>query len=239
MSPLFARPLDCEIVRRSLDAYLDGALSEKEEKKLRMHLEHCADCRKALAECEKWKRAIIIDPVIPPASLHDRVMTRIHHEKRKPSPICSRKWRFLGSLCVFFLIVGVLLLPLFRFDGNKTEDAEAMPQRPSHMDTSDTAYGSQSTADNQNDKTESLQPDGVTGNTPDENSLTLHIPATGQTVCLIGENEVSLANIDGKKQTGTYKWLDKDTLEISIGDQTAVFLCTDTELLWEGGDLLD
>ncbi len=239
MVHLFSKPCDCEKIRHRFDAYLDGELSEKEEKKLCAHLEHCEFCREALAERNKWKQVILREPLTPPDSLHDRVMHRIEQDscQEAPSFPFRRHWGLIGSLCTFVLIVGALLLPLSRnFGGSKSEDADAIPSKPSVEAESESPEHVSGSGNDRLDSTESPLPDS-SGNY--ESAAIFTVSGDSCTVRLFGNGLATVVSANGREQHGSYIWIDKNTLEITADEKTAVYLCEGNELIRKGGDLFD
>jgi anti-sigma-K factor RskA len=83
----------------SLEAYALGALDESERVAVEAHLEDCADCRARAAALEEAANRLPLalsaaSPLVPPASLEDRVMRRIEGE-REPRPPRRRAVRWL------------------------------------------------------------------------------------------------------------------------------------------------
>jgi len=70
---------DHKFAKKNLSAYLDNALSERERRRVRHHLEHCADCRHDLATLRATQQALHALPLKPvprsfalPASVQQR-----------------------------------------------------------------------------------------------------------------------------------------------------------------------
>jgi anti-sigma factor RsiW len=95
-----ANPMDCAELERSLDAYLDGELAEREQAEAADHLAHCEACRASADRQSRVRSALraqlkaVMGPGTEqgsaPEALRERVRAALAKERRSP-------WRRLVS----------------------------------------------------------------------------------------------------------------------------------------------
>ena len=83
--------MECEGIKESLSAFLDGELTEEESSAVRAHLERCADCRKEIEAFRKMSALYrdLEDPE-PPADLEERVLAEVGGLRIRRVPFWAR-----------------------------------------------------------------------------------------------------------------------------------------------------
>jgi|GEM_PF-5238384 len=83
--------MECEEVRESLSAFLDGELNEHEREAVRAHVERCSDCARELAALQQvsalYRR--LEDPE-PPVDLEERVFAEVGRFRASKVPFWTR-----------------------------------------------------------------------------------------------------------------------------------------------------
>jgi len=83
--------MECEEVRESLSAFLDGELNEYEREAVRAHVERCSDCARELTALRQvsalYRR--LEDPE-PPVDLEERVLAQVRRFRASGVPFWSR-----------------------------------------------------------------------------------------------------------------------------------------------------
>ncbi|MGE5359389.1 MAG: anti-sigma factor family protein, partial [Bacteroidales bacterium] len=114
--------MNCDAVRRLVDASLDGELDLVHEVELEAHLKECADCSMLYAAHRQWRtdleRKDLYYPA--PAGLGERVRVALAASSDEAAPRGRRRrfslawqgWPALGvaAAIVFFAVVGLLML---------------------------------------------------------------------------------------------------------------------------------
>jgi hypothetical protein len=81
--------VSCGATRRQLSAYLEGDLGERDEARLRGHLDSCAECSAELRALQRAVRLLReLGGAEPPGDLADRIVERVRAEEARPS-----RWR--------------------------------------------------------------------------------------------------------------------------------------------------
>lgn len=75
--------LNCLEVRDSLSAWLDDEMAPEVRALVDRHLKGCAACRRELAQLEALEDALGALPVMAPASLPDKVLSRLRRPRRQ------------------------------------------------------------------------------------------------------------------------------------------------------------
>ena len=236
MRKSFTKQYDCKTAKKQLDAFLDGELTTKQTRDLSAHLASCETCRKALQEREALRSALKVGEQTVPPALHDSVMRRIQEEKQRtlvrlPRPVTA----LVGSLCAVALVVGVMLSPFgdMMKSGMTAEDAVMAP----------------SSAGKPNDLYKEELDDRVSGldgkvdkdmeeSTNTSTSEVYPVKDSNVTVSFAAEGVAFITNEDGKRLDGTYK-VDEDTVIVTLGKNTAIFMLTDNVLSLVEGKLFD
>lgn len=236
MRKSFTKQYDCETANKQLDAFLDGELTTKLARDLSAHLASCEACRKALREREALRSALKTGEQTVPPALHDSVMRRIQEEKqctlvRLPRPVTA----LVGSLCAVALVVGVMLSPFgdMMKSGMTAEDAVMAP----------------SSAGKPNDLYKEELDDRVSGldgkvdgdlaeSTNTSTSEVYPVKDSNVTVSFATGGIAYITDEDGKCLDGTYK-VDEDTVTVTLGKNTAIFMLTDNVLSLVEGKLFD
>lgn len=235
MRKLF-KPYHCEAAEKQLDAFLDGELTTKQTRDLSAHLASCSSCREALEARKKLKKALKTGEQTVPPALHDAVMRRIQEEKQCPPVRFSRpRMALVGSLCAVVLVVGVMLSPFGDMvkGGMTAEDAVMSPSaagKPNHSYTEEldeVVSGLKGEIDK--DMAESTDPSTNETYSVKDSNVTVSF-ATGGVAFITGE--------DGKRLDGTYK-VDEDTVTVTLGEHTAVFMLAEDVLILVEGKLFD
>jgi len=113
-----------------LDDYLDGSLSEEEQRSIAHHLETCASCRQ---EAEAMKSLLemargLPDSIDPRRDLWPDIRVRIQPQSarapRGPRWILRPRWAFAGAVAA----AAVIVIALFRPTGPATERDAAESQ---------------------------------------------------------------------------------------------------------------
>ena len=231
----FTKQYDCDTAKKQLDAFLDGELTTKPARDLSAHLSSCEVCRKALREHEMLRRALKTGEQTVPSALHDTVMRRIQEEKqcafaRLPRSVTA----LVGSLCAVALVVGVMLSPFgdMMKSGMTAEDAVMAPSSASkpndfYEEVDDRVTGLESTVDK--DMAESTD--------PSTNEI-YFIKDSNVTVILAAEGVAFITGEDGKRLDGTYR-MDGETITVTLGKNTAIFMLTENVLTLVEGKLFD
>ena len=77
----------CEQYAAALSAFVDGELSENEKEEVLSHVEHCQNCREYLSELMIVHTMFEEMPELDaPEGFSERVLERVHEEKRARSP---------------------------------------------------------------------------------------------------------------------------------------------------------
>jgi hypothetical protein len=83
--------MECRKIQETLDAYLEGMLSSREEESVRGHLTLCPGCRAALEDLKKTTQFLkSLEPVEPPFWLTQRIMTRVREEAAEKGGILGK-----------------------------------------------------------------------------------------------------------------------------------------------------
>lgn len=237
MRKSFTKQYDCETANKQLDAFLDGELTTKPARDLSAHLASCEACRKALREREALRSALKTGEQTVPPALHDAVMRRIQEEKqyafvaRLPRPVTA----LVGSLCAVALVAGVMLSPFgdMMKSGMTAEDAVMAP--------SATGKPSNSYKEELDDRVAGLEGNVDKDTAESSNTSTSEIYSvkdSNVTVAFAAEGVAYITDEDGKCLDGTYK-VDEDTVIVTLGKNTAIFMLTDNVLSLVEGKLFD
>ena len=119
--------MNCEQMTLLMSAWLDGELSEQEEKQMKEHLEQCPDCRALMEQLQTLHTSFTdLEEIPAPEGFADSVMERIAREsKPKVVPLFKRpQMRALSALAacaVLFVGFGSMKM------GSSKETAAAAP----------------------------------------------------------------------------------------------------------------
>lgn len=98
----------CEQYAAALSAFVDGELSENEKEEVLSHVEHCQNCREYLSELMIVHTMFEEMPELDaPEGFSERVLERVHEEKRErsrhrrawPRVLAARAGRVLCAAC--------------------------------------------------------------------------------------------------------------------------------------------
>lgn len=93
----------CEQYAAALSAFVDGELSENEKEEVLSHVEHCQNCREYLSELMIVHTMFEEMPELDaPEGFSERVLERVHEEKREIAPppcMAARAGRVLCAAC--------------------------------------------------------------------------------------------------------------------------------------------
>ena len=98
--------MNCDVLTRYLDLYLDGELAVEERAEVEAHLRACEDCR-GIASIEARLRAAVrhaLGAVRAPRSLHDHVARRLRDHGRWSE---SQRTMVLAWAAVALVVIGV------------------------------------------------------------------------------------------------------------------------------------
>ena len=89
--------MKCDSFQEYLDGYLDGSLSELENKAMRAHMDSCGACKKIYEEQKQLLEALndLDDGVHAPDDLVANAMARIHKERGASH---KKSWWIAGGL---------------------------------------------------------------------------------------------------------------------------------------------
>ncbi len=118
--------MHCADLLKQIDDQLDNQLSEAESAEMSSHLDHCADCRQAVAE-EKALRDILRDLPIPDASagFAARALRRAAAVNASHHPVRNRA--FVGGFAAA-LVAGIVLWFVTGLYGPTGEFGTSQPQ---------------------------------------------------------------------------------------------------------------
>ena len=123
--------MNCEQMTLLMSAWLDGELSEAEEKQMKEHLEQCAECRALMEQLQALHTSFSdLEEIPAPEGFADSVMERIAREsKPKVVPLFKRpQIRSLAALAACAaLFVG---FGSMRMGGSARSEAAAAPMAP-------------------------------------------------------------------------------------------------------------
>lgn len=102
-----------------ISEYLDGELSEAEEKELILHLEGCPDCAEHLAFVKKLSENLSIAPEEPSPDFTERLMNRLafesfeeeKKEENKPIRLFNKKSFALAACLALVIITALFAVP--------------------------------------------------------------------------------------------------------------------------------
>ena len=95
----------CEQYAAALSAFVDGELSENEKEEVLSHVEHCQNCREYLSELMIVHTMFEEMPELDaPEGFSERVLERVHEEKRERSRH-RRAWPRVLAACFALLVV--------------------------------------------------------------------------------------------------------------------------------------
>ena len=95
----------CEQYAAALSAFVDGELSENEKEEVLSHVEHCQNCREYLSELMIVHTMFEEMPELDaPEGFSERVLERVHEEKRERSRH-RRAWPRMLAACFALLVV--------------------------------------------------------------------------------------------------------------------------------------
>ena len=95
----------CEQYAAALSAFVDGELSENEKEEVLSHVEHCRNCREYLSELMIVHTMFEEMPELDaPEGFSERVLERVHEEKRERSRH-RRAWPRVLAACFALLVV--------------------------------------------------------------------------------------------------------------------------------------
>ena len=93
----------CEQYAAALSAFVDGELSENEKEEVLSHVEHCQNCREYLSELMIVHTMFEEMPELDaPEGFSERVLERVHEEKRERSRH-RRAWPRVLAACFALL----------------------------------------------------------------------------------------------------------------------------------------
>lgn len=115
-----------------ISEYLDGELSEAEEKELILHLEGCPDCAEHLAFVKKLSENLSIAPEEPSPDFTERLMNRLafesfeeeKKEENKPIRLFNKKSFALAASLALVIITALFAVPRLG-GGEKSADLAA------------------------------------------------------------------------------------------------------------------
>jgi hypothetical protein len=93
--------MECLTVKSKLSAYLDGAVSEEERLKLRLHLHSCRICSRDAEKFQRLRDALrALPPRVPPPELAVRLRVVASHERDRVHGAAPafRAWRTSANL---------------------------------------------------------------------------------------------------------------------------------------------
>lgn len=105
--------MTCEEALVLISGHIDGENTPEEEAQLRLHLEHCEECRAVLAAYQEMESGVAALEEEPPAELREQVMAAIRAEKpvRKKRPT---RWVSLAAAAALVLVIGAASLPMLQ-----------------------------------------------------------------------------------------------------------------------------
>ncbi len=124
--------MSCPIIRRHLDAFVDGELDPTSQIEIERHVMSCAECQEAL-EFERSFRKQTREAVVThtaPTSLRAKIEDALDHEDRARSPLAIRVFSVkhagpLAAAAVLLLVVASPSAPALSF-GNAVQSS-ALP----------------------------------------------------------------------------------------------------------------
>lgn len=115
----------CEQYAAALSAFVDGELSENEKEEVLSHVEHCQNCREYLSELMIVHTMFEEMPELDaPEGFSERVLERVHEEKRERSRH-RRAWPRVLAACFALLVVTAAawkLAPAMGSNGDSAAD---------------------------------------------------------------------------------------------------------------------
>lgn len=149
----------CEQYAAALSAFVDGELSENEKEEVLSHVEHCQNCREYLSELMIVHTMFEEMPELDaPEGFSERVLERVHEEKRARSRH-RRAWpRVLAACFALFVITAVAwkLAPAMGSNGDSAADCNT-----SGNDTASAPAASGDTAEDFTYSYSAVQKEGV------------------------------------------------------------------------------
>ncbi|GIV05975.1 MAG: hypothetical protein KatS3mg016_1550 [Fimbriimonadales bacterium] len=102
----------CEQVKEFLNAYIEGSVSEALRERIQAHLNACAECRREYRFLQSiWQGLSLMPEVVPPANLHERIMTHVRANVRaREAQQRVAFWRWAGAAAV---AAGLFLMGFF------------------------------------------------------------------------------------------------------------------------------
>ena len=113
----------CEQYAAALSAFVDGELSENEKEEVLSHVEHCQNCREYLSELMIVHTMFEEMPELDaPEGFSERVLERVHEEKRERSRH-RRAWPRVLAACFALLVVTAAAWKLAPAMGSSNDSA--------------------------------------------------------------------------------------------------------------------
>jgi len=129
--------MKCDRIKKLLNAYIDNELSEKDTKRVKMHLQECIDCAEEVAELDKVQQMIHELPKLKaPVELVEKVRQRITGIKQ---PEVSIFWRYswlagsFASAAAVFLLVYIVIINSYHGDYSVKESVLKEQARPERL----------------------------------------------------------------------------------------------------------
>ncbi|MBA4374434.1 MAG: hypothetical protein C0402_16415 [Thermodesulfovibrio sp.] len=122
--------MDCDRIKKGLNAYLDEMLPAKERAEVEAHLASCAECSRTLDELKLTVHLLHnLEEVEPPAWLTQKVMTRIKAEQSERKGFFARLYGWipanLPATAVATLVIAVTAVVLMK--SMEPQIRESMP----------------------------------------------------------------------------------------------------------------
>lgn len=118
--------ISCDQIELSINLYLDDMLPSEELPALKAHLEHCPECRAVYEQLLALKNAVAaLDEPVPEA-LHERILTYVAENTRKPESVPGKKqlsFRRWGKALAAAAACGIIGITALYFGPQESGDA--------------------------------------------------------------------------------------------------------------------